>query len=74
VDDESPAPWGVELEPFEGPVAYHSVRKAGIDGGRVTFLLANGQTVSYGFKDIKRVLFMHSLRADYQDSAASKID
>lgn len=75
VDAESPTPWSVEVDLFadEKPT-YLAVYKASFDGNRVTFVVRDGQTVSYGFKDVKRVLVMHSKRADYTDSDSSKID
>jgi hypothetical protein len=73
VDADTPHPWNVEVELFDSEKSvYHAIYKASFDGSRVTFVLQDGQSVSYGFKDVKRVLVMHSVRADYEDSDASK--
>ena len=75
VDAENPTPWSVEVELYESEKSvFFAIHKASLDGSRVTFVLQDGNTVSYNFKDVKRVLVLHSTRADYADTDAAKVD
>jgi len=75
VDAEAPTPWSVEVELYEAEKsAFYAIHKASFDGSRITFVLQDGQTVSYGFNEVKRVLVLHSTRADYADTDASKVE
>lgn len=68
-----PAAWGIEVVFFDEsrPSAMHGGCRVTLDGKRVTVELENGEIIAYDFKDVKRVLSMHSTKFDYAANEAA---
>lgn len=62
-----PAAWGIEVVFFDErrPSAMHGACRVTLDHKHIIVELENGESIAYEFKDVRRVLSLHSTKFDY---------
>lgn len=65
-DSDEPAPWGIELSFIneQEKSLFCAAKKLILDQNKVLIVLSSGDTVTYRFDDVRKVLSMHSKKYD----------